>query len=149
MAIAKPTTTPNREKGRPYRNVPLVGRALFALAPTTARARDPIVPLYRQWLSARKTLDYLVDLPGGYDSEAPDAKAAQTREDEAFWAMIELTPTSVEGIAALAHVLWELEGPAVLPDHEDFQEEADSPNCKLMRAIWRAAAGRDGLPGGL
>ncbi|WP_187393023.1 hypothetical protein [Maritimibacter fusiformis] len=56
--------------------------------------------------------------------------------------MIEMTPTSMEGIAALIHVLWSLEGPKLAP----VNVEANHPNCKLMGAIWRYASGQNGLP---
>lgn len=107
---------------------------------------DPILPLYRQWVAARNEWHRYVGLPGNENWDAPESKAAEAQENAAFWEMIEMTPTSMEGIAALIHILWSLEGPAVATDHEEFHERADHPNCKLMAAIWRGATGRDGLP---
>ncbi|MBI6628318.1 hypothetical protein [Pontibaca salina] len=107
---------------------------------------DPILPLYRQWVDARKEWYLYADLPGNGDWDMPESMAAQAKEDDAFWAMIEMTPTSTEGIAALSHVLWDLEGPSVVPEHKEYAERANEPHRKLMRAIWRAASGQNSLP---
>lgn len=117
--------------------LPVLGRA---------DVEDPILPLYRQWVSARAEWYRYADLPGNGDWDMPESQAAQAQEDAAFWAMIEMTPTSMAGIAALAQVLWDLEGPTVTLGQEGYREQASTPSCKLMSAIWRAASGHKGLP---
>ena len=129
-----------------FMGMPLVAAALTVPALAKAEGEDPILPLYRQWVTARKEWYRYVDLPGNGNWDAPESKAASDQEDAAFWAMINMTPTSMAGIAALIHVLWDLDGPSGPTDSEEYLENADHPNCKLMRAIWRGASGQQGLP---
>lgn len=112
-----------------------------------AGAEDPVLPLYRQWMAARR--DWYrhtgADVLEDWD-ENPASKAAQDREDAAFWAMVDMAPTSMAGIAALAHVLWDVEGPSAWPGSETYSEQARAPSCKLMLQIWRATSGQSGMP---
>lgn len=71
---------------------------------------------------------------------------ANRREQEAFLAILDAAPLSLAGIAALTHVLWSLEGPVVSRAHPDFWKEAATPTSKILRAVWRAASGKEGLP---
>lgn len=107
---------------------------------------DPILPHYRQWVAARKEWYRLTDLPGNGCWDMPESIAAAELESSAFEAMIEMTPISMAGVAAFAHVLWDLVGPTMTPDQEEFLEQADRPEAKLMQAIWRASSGHHGLP---
>ncbi len=109
-------------------------------------AADPVMPLYRQWDDARKDWHRWADFPGNGNWDMPESKAAESRQAAAFKEMIEMTPTSMAGIAALAHVLWDTDGPSVVPECEGYQAQADTPGCKLMLAIWRAASGEQGPP---
>ena len=126
--------------------LPVAGAAVAIPALAKAETEDPILPLYRQWVAARNEWYRCADIPGNGNCDMPESKAAEAQGDAAFWAMIEMTPSSMEGIAALIHVLWDLDGPSVTTDCEEYDELADRPNCKLMRAIWRGASGRNGLP---
>ncbi|TCP39799.1 hypothetical protein [Rhodovulum marinum] len=121
------------------------GAALWAGASASA-PEDPILPLYRQWVQARKDWHKYADLPGNEHWNMPESIEAADREDRAFYAMLELTPCSMEGIAALAHVLWDLDGPSVVPEHPEYAEQCERTENKLVRAIWRSASGETGLP---
>lgn len=114
--------------------------------PATASTFDPILPLYREWRAARAEWLRLWDLPGNGNWDFPESIAAEKRENAAYDAMIDLTPVSSEGIAALAHVLWATEGPIVHQSSPDFPEQCDQPGNKLIRAIWRAAGGQGEYP---
>lgn len=151
--MANPHNTDSRldSKGLTRRRLMLAlpaSASAFAM-PSLAGAMpeaDPILPLYRQWLQAREEWCRYADLPDNGNWDMPESKAAEELEDAAFWAMIEMTPTSMAGIAALIHVLWVLDGPNGAIGSEDYLEEVNDPNCKLMRAIWRAASGEDAFP---
>lgn len=108
--------------------------------------QDPILPLYRQWCEARQVWFALSDLEGNEDWDHPTSEAADERESAAFFAMIEMTPISPEGIAALAHVLWATKGPDSAFGSENWKAECKWPGNKLIRGIWRAASGFNGLP---
>ena len=127
--------------------VPVAATALTV--PMLAKAKeaeDPTLPLYRQWLEARANWLRLADLPGNGNFDTAESKVEEAKEHAAFKAMSETTPTSLAGIAALAHALWDLDGPATAMEHDMFNEMANSQNCKLIRAIWRAASGANGFP---
>lgn len=114
---------------------------------SAAEPEDPILPLYREWMAARIEWCRLSDLPGNGNWDSPESIAAEAREDAAFSAMVDMTPTGMAGIAALAVVLWDWSGPCSVPlDEAAFREQCDEPSNKLILAIWRAASGRNGLP---
>jgi len=107
---------------------------------------DPILPLHREWMAARVEWFRCVGVGKSGDTDKPECIAAKEREHEALEQMLEMTPTSMAGIAALAHVLWDRAGPGSTPGTEYFDDECEDEECKLMAAIWRAASGRSGLP---
>ncbi len=125
-----------------------VTAATAQAVPALARAEDedPILPIYRRRVAARKEWYRYIDLPENDKWDMPESKAAEAIERAAERAMIDMTPTSMAGIAALIHVLWDMEGPRAPADSEDFLGQADDPPCKLMTAIWRGASGQQGLP---
>ena len=124
----------------------LTAAALPAAPAFAAPHVDPVLPLYRRWLEARRLCLRLADLPGNGNYDAPESKEAEALESEAFSAMIDLTPNSMAGTAAIAHVLWDLDGPSVSPENPEYDERTNDPNNKQIRAIWRAASGQNGLP---
>lgn len=127
--------------------LPIAATTLAAPA-LAGEAEDPILPYYREWIAAtREWLSY-AELPGNGNWDMPASRAAAARIDAAFFAMIEMTPVSMAGIAALAHVIWDSEGPSGFHDSSKFVEECAEPGNKLMLAIWRAASGESGLPPG-
>ncbi|WP_273699643.1 hypothetical protein [Paracoccus sphaerophysae] len=107
---------------------------------------DPILPLYEAWRAARATWYELSSLPNNSNWDAPESRAAEAREHAAFSAMLDILPTTTAGFAALADVLWSVNGPSLAKDHPSFAAECDEPGNRLMIALWRAASGQDGLP---
>lgn len=150
MADHHPTTACANAEGPTRRNLllalPVAGLAAAVPALANADEEDPILPLYRQWLAARDDWHRHADLPGNEDWNAPQSQAASDRKQAAFSAMVEMTPTSMAAMAALIHVLWDLDGPTLSEGSEGYLAEAEEPNCKLMRALWRGASGQHGFP---
>ncbi|MBL3575592.1 hypothetical protein JMK10_00280 [Rhodovulum sulfidophilum] len=110
-----------------------------------ASAVDPLVTLYREWLSARREWRELADLPGNENWDDPRSLAAEARENDAEDMMLALKPASLEGIAALAALAWSL----VIPgraDAEVFEVQVQSYDCRAIAAIWKACTGLDGYP---
>lgn len=104
------------------------------------------MPIYRAWNKAITEWNHYAEMPGNENLDWPEAKAAEARENAAFSAMIDMSPVSMEGIAAIAHLLWETEGLDVIPTNEEYSAHCDSAGNRLIRAIWRAASGKEGLP---
>jgi tRNA-dihydrouridine synthase len=69
----------------------------------------------------------------------------EARENRAEELMLELAPTSLKGIAALAALAWVYVNPGCT-DPEEFAECAQTYDCRAVMAIWRACTGRDGYP---
>lgn len=124
--------------------LPVSGCAMAASA-SPAQA-DPILALYHQWREANAEWVKLINMPGNEDFDWPESLAAERRADRAMEAMLKLTPTTVEGIAALTHVLWYLTGPAYTPDHPDYAEQCQEPANRAILAIWRAASSSSERP---
>ncbi len=78
--------------------------------------------------------------------EFPEANAAYAREWAIFHAMTDMVPTTLDGIAALASVLFDHAGPQSKRGTEQFYEDCKDPTAKLMISIWRAASGQNGTP---
>lgn len=113
---------------------------------TVSADHDPIIPLYQEWYNARQDWMAIAEEPGNGDWDRPDSKAAEARWEAAFDAMLKLTPASLPGIAAFAHVLWSLVGPSSAEDTPYFEEECKLPECILLAGIWRGAGGRTPVP---
>ncbi|WP_306043866.1 hypothetical protein [Mameliella sp. MMSF_3455] len=125
--------------------LPATGAALTFSPAAAASEPDPLVPLYHEWLDARRTCRALAALPGNEDWDDPRAVAAEARETAAEKQMLTLKPTSFEGIGALAALAWVFVGPATL-DPQEFAEQAQSFECRALMAIWKACTGQDGYP---
>lgn len=119
---------------------------LAAALPAQASLTDPVVPLYHEWLAARAEWERLSEIPGNEDFDSPESIVADQRADAALDAMIELTPTSAEGVAALVHVLWHLKGPCFRADRPEYLEECEYPRNKALISLWRATSGRSDHP---
>lgn len=128
----------------------LLAGTAAVLAPTTLVVADvpddPVLPFYRAWVAARIEWYRQVDILGTGNSDSPECLAAQDREHVAFLEMLEVTPTTLMGIAALTNVLWDHEGPCAREDTPQFEEECEARTSRLLRGIWRASTGLDGLP---
>lgn len=123
------------------------------LAPATATAMGSnstsvILTLYREWIEQRELFDQLAELPGNGDCEWPESIEAERRQNDAYEKLLMLTPRTHEEIAAFTHILWLDDGPNGLFGTEYHREQCHYPQFRLMAAIWRGAAGRDGLPRG-
>lgn len=120
--------------------------AAAAAGPATAGlAEDPVLPVFRDWLDAKRTWRALADLPGNEDWDDPRSIAAAAREDAAEVRMLELGARTPEGIAALATLVWDYIGPATF-DPEKFALKAASRECRAVMAIWQACTGQTGYP---
>lgn len=111
-----------------------------------ASPEDPVLPLYRKWAASRMEWYRWADAPGNGNYDRPESIAAEEQLDEAFWAIIDTTPTTRAGIAALLVVLWDLTGPGCLKDTPEFIEEMEHSHNRLMASIWRGATRLSGLP---
>lgn len=119
---------------------------LAVQATPVASEADPIVPLYREWLSARAEWSRLATMPGNENWDWPEARDAEAREDAAFDAMARLTPTSLEGMAALTYMIWDNSGPSAFTTSPEYPRQCDYPEVRMIAALWRAATGETGLP---
>lgn len=125
----------------------LPASGLAAVLPQVAPAEtpDPVVVAYRQWLAARREWRELSDLPGNGNWDDPRSIDAEKREDSAVERMFQATPTTLEGIGALAAVAWSEFRPQTL-DPEEFKRRANAQDCQVVLAIWRACTGQEGYP---
>ena len=90
-------------------------------------------------------------MPGNADWEHPDSVAAERRAHAALLTMLETRPTSMVGFAALADVLWSLQGPVTGPGSSgraeaSFAESIRLPENRLVQLLWEAGSGRTGPP---
>lgn len=133
------------------RRVVAAGAALGIVALPALRGaefeEDPVLPLYREWLDAREEWRRYAWAPGNGDWDFPESKAAEARENAAYFALRDMTPASLAGIAALTHVLWTIAGPTSAEWNEPtYSEECEQDEHKMIAAIWRAASGQQGAP---
>lgn len=118
------------------------GPAVVVAPAALAAPQDPILPLYRQWREAHEAWKARVNT---HDWEGPEMTALAEREEAAFNLMIDMTPTSLAGIAALAHVMWSWTA-LWAEGTEEREAEIDSCENLMLAAIWRAASGEVGVP---
>lgn len=114
-----------------------------------ATSEDPFLPCFRAWLRAKQDWWQASqqEVPGAYEEwESPECLEAQRREDLAFNAMMATPPATMEGIAALAQVIWNELGPGYRRDDDRYTEAAASYEFQPLLALWRAASGRDDHP---
>ncbi|WP_333830464.1 hypothetical protein [Pararhodobacter sp.] len=110
-----------------------------------AAQTDPLVPLYHEWLDARRTWRALADLPGNENWDDPRSIEAEERETSAAERMLALTPSSMEGMGVLAALAWSAIGPGGT-DSEDYAELIRFNDARAVNAIWKACTGRVGYP---
>lgn len=113
-----------------------------------ASPEDPVLPLFREWVAARMEWYRYADLPENGNYELPESRAAEEREFAAFRAICDTTPTTRAGIAAVAVVLWDCEGPDSQPGTDEFADQCERHTSRLIRAVWCAASGDTTLPPG-
>lgn len=100
---------------------------------------DPILPLYEEWLATRREWQRLSELPGNEDWDDPRSKAAEKREMILEDQMLQLRPTTLEGVGALAALAWAYINPGQLDPDECY-------DCRTIVAIWQACTGKEGYP---
>lgn len=125
--------------------LPATGGALALPAFADSHVPDPLVPLYHEWLDARREWRELADLSGNGNWDDPRFLAAEARESNAEAAMLAGKPTSLEGVGALAALAWVYVNPGCT-DPEQFAEQAKSYDCRAVMAIWKACTGKEGYP---
>lgn len=108
---------------------------------TVSADNDPITPLYQEWCRAHRDWMAVADEPGNGNWDFPESKAAEARSDAAYEEMLGMTPTTLQGIKAFAHLLWSLVGPGSAEGTMGFDEECKLPDAILIAGIWRAAGG--------
>lgn len=126
--------------------LPASGAALALPAVAASVETDPILPLYREWAAALEERLRLLKIPGNESQDTPECNAAFERQWALFDAIVDLTPTTTAGIAAMAHVLFDQHGPVFREGTPDYEWEIQHPENKMIAAIWRAASSMDGLP---
>lgn len=104
---------------------------------------DPVLPIYRRWREARE--EWMAKSEAGHDWEGADMQALEDAEYAALDELIAATPTTLAGIAALAHVFW-VKQAVWAEGSPEREEEIQSDEFKLIASIWRGASGRTGLP---
>lgn len=122
--------------------------ALLAAPAVAAEPEDPVLPIYRRWRENHEAWIAILEQPENRRldcDDIPGAKALFAAREKAFFELIDMTPVSLEGVAALAHVLWVDDGPSYREDHPGHIEEMKAPELKLKAAMWRAISGPDGL----
>lgn len=135
--MAQATHTSTTRRGALKLTVAVTATA-FPDGQVEAEEDDPILPLYREWWDGMTEWYRIIRAPG-YKGETPESVKAWRRWINAGDAIRDMTPTSMAGIAALAHVFWEFLGSA--------SDEAElDPEFKPVVLIWRAASGKDGWP---
>lgn len=114
----------------------------FALgAAASSTSTDPILTHYHDWLDARADQKRLELASGDKSYHLPEYKAAEAREDAASDAMVELTPTTKEGMAALLHIVWYFEVQEVERQLPEYADQVKDPMHKAMLGLWRALTG--------
>lgn len=125
--------------------LPASALALGAPQNVEAETADPVVPLYHAWLEARREWRELAELPENGNFDDPRSLAAEKREHSLLFEMLDLTPTSTAGVAALAAVAWDYAGSGMI-SAEDLEQRVQEPECRAIMAIWKACTGKDGHP---
>lgn len=123
--------------------------AFPVVARTTAFAPppplDPVPSIFRAWCAARADVNRILGVDPAM-AETDELRAAYAAEDAAFEDILRVEPTTMEGFAAVAHVLWDTDGPDAIEGSEAWSDQCIAPSSRMLATIWRAASGRDGMP---
>lgn len=118
-------------------------------APLIARAGHADAELlhhYRLWAQAKRDCIALSYLPGNENLDTPEALDADRRQDAAFDAMMATPARTMEGIAVLAALIWDCNGPDTYVNHPEYAVQAAYYENRPTLALWRSATGRDDHP---
>lgn len=109
-----------------------------------ATADEPILIHYREWVSALEEMYRLVHLQ--VSDEDPRMIECDQRADVALRLIETTPPQSVEGIAALVHVVWDVCGPAYAAWSQDYADACEYPEHRWILTLWRAVTGKSTPP---
>lgn len=98
--------------------------------------KDPVVYECRQWLNLRETQEALVIDNDGDSPELAEVTAELFAVERRLLALV---PTSPEGVALLATVLWESEGPTAALGSPDYLRQLNSPEHQFLRRLRHGA----------
>lgn len=117
-----------------------VPAAATGLPVATIKTADPIMPFYSEWRAASRELDRLAGMPGSRGADSPEYLAAEVRMYDAQAKIADRIPTSLEGIATQAHVLWSIIGPDSPAGTPASAGGGKMDDAKLITGIWLAAS---------
>ena len=93
---------------------------------------DPVVYECRQWLNLRETQEELVIDNDGDSPELAEVTAELFAVERRLLALVQTSP---EGVALLATVLWESEGPTAALGSPDYLRQLNSPEHQFLRRL--------------
>lgn len=114
-------------------SLPMAGLAPAAMA---ADGDAELLRHYREYLDAIAACDGLAEAD---KEQSPEMKQHHFCKVSALDAMTALVPSTIAGIAAVAHVLWLEHGPVYLPGTEMHVIEMARPEYRLMRSLLEGA----------
>lgn len=125
--------------------------AFWVAAPVVAlsteiAAPDPFLDHYLQWVEARNEWLKLAEMPGNDDWDWPESIAAESAQNEAFFLMSNLMPTSIEGFAAMAHLVWIERGFSQGCDSEEFQTPFERALNRIIFNLYAGLCGEASVP---
>lgn len=128
---ANDTTMPRRSV---LAALPATGMAFAATA--SAEENDPVLDLYQEWLKALLGWQRLSRM-NGHAEDTQEMIDLVDRRFDLLDQIVDSTPRSLEGVAALAHVTWEEAGPCILEGAEGSEEELSLPIHRALRSMMK------------
>ncbi len=114
-----------------------------------ATGDDPVVVLCQRWKSMRTAVAAMLDEEVGGHFDAPELEETEEAQRRIERQLQRMVPTSVEGLAAMMDVYWNLEGPVGMPGTEGWEMEMQNPQYLFLRRLRHGAfivAGQAGTP---
>lgn len=99
------------------------------------KATETVGNLYARWNIARVRVEALAEV----DPDGEDSIAAQREYGRMFRDLANARGVTAADVAALAHVMWETQGPSLEEGAEGYDEERADPEINLRRAVFEAA----------
>ena len=119
--------------------------ALPSMAGAT-QGEDPILSHYQEWCEAKAEWFRWSDAPGNGNWDFPESIRAEEREDAAFNAMMRTPALTMDGIAALVHVIWSVIAPACRADTPEFVEACERYELRPVLWLWQNVTGSGSPP---
>lgn len=126
--------------------LPATGAALALSAAAASREVDPLVPLYHEWLAARREWFRLAELPGNENFDDPRMIALERVEGEIEDKMLATAPVSTAGVAALVALAWCFSCNCSRTDPIERAQKVKLPENQALMAIWSFCTGKEGEP---